>query len=110
MHVVAVASALAIAAATVFGCAAGQDCPAALLTGVLVEQNGQLVVAPDSGAPLELVSWPADYNVRLDDGALVLVQFGLFVKAREGDTVFIGGGETINGTWGPCGRFDVDPV
>jgi hypothetical protein len=32
------------------------------------------------------------------------------VKAREGDTVRLGGGEIESGTFKVCGQLDVDPA
>lgn len=86
-------------------CSPATGCPAALLEGELTEQDGELVVVhPDF---VEQVDWSsAGYHVRSEDGELVVADW-LGVKARVGDTVHIGGGESEQGVWRPCGQFDV---
>jgi hypothetical protein len=89
---------------TAGGCA--QGCPAALLEGVLVEQDGDLVVRRDDGV-VEPVRWSASQNrVQDNGGALVVVDWLGWVKAREGDFVRLGGGE-VGGRWNVCGMFEV---
>jgi hypothetical protein len=89
---------------------AGCGCPTALLVGELTEEAGTLVVAGADGGPSERIIWPFGYGVRDDGGQLVLTDpFGA-VKAREGDTVRLGGGETESGTFKVCGQLDVDPA
>lgn len=87
------------------GCNPTTACPAALLEGELTEQDGGLVVVhPDF---VERVDWAAaGYHVRRSDGDLVVADW-IGVKARVGDTVHIGGGESEQGVWTPCGQFDV---
>lgn len=98
---------LAVAAANIFG-GCGQACPAALLTGLLSEQAGELVVIPDGGGPPERVNWPAGHAVRREGDSLVVVNVFGSVVAREGDRVRLGGGETSQtGTWDVCGLFEV---
>lgn len=99
---------LAVAAAIVFG-GCEQACAAALLTGLLSEQAGELVVIPDGGGAPERVNWPAGHAVRREGDSLVVVNlFGFgWVVAREGDRVRLGGGETSQtGTWDVCGLFE----
>lgn len=80
-------------------------CPAALLEGELTEQDGDLVVVHADF--VERVDWAAaGYHVRSEDGELVVADW-LGVKARVGDTVHIGGGESEPGVWTPCGQFGV---
>lgn len=98
---------LAGAAATAAGCTA---CPAALLVGELAEESGTLVVAGAEGGPSERIIWPFGYSVRNDAGQLVLTDLLGAVKAREGDTVRLGGGESESGTFKVCGQLEVDPA
>ncbi len=87
------------------GCAT--DCPAALLTGVLTDQAGELVVADTSGAT-ERVIWPFGLAVRSNGDQLVVTDWFGAVRAREGDVVRLGGGETTtSGVWTVCGMFEV---
>jgi hypothetical protein len=90
------------------GC--GTACPAALLTGDLIRQGDELVVVSSSGAstPAELVRWPAGHRVENRDGRLVVVDFFGTIKAGEGDSVRLGGGETQTGVWGVCGLLEVE--
>ncbi|MEP7379401.1 MAG: hypothetical protein ABI725_07575 [Chloroflexota bacterium] len=99
---------LAVVAATIFG-GCEQACPAALLTGLLSEQAGELVVIPDGGGPPERVNWPAGHAVRRDGDSLVVVNIFGWVVAREGDRVRLGGGATSQtGTWDVCGLFEAN--
>jgi hypothetical protein len=89
------------------GCVSG--CPDALLEGVLMGRDGTLVVEHADGfvAP---VRWSAsNHRVEERDGTLVVVDWLGIVKAREGDTVRLGGGET-DGEFQQCGMFEVDPA
>jgi hypothetical protein len=88
------------------GCASG--CAGALLEGILTERNGDLVVAHEDGF-VEPVDWSASHHsVRDDGGELVVVDWLGIVKAREGDFVRLGGGETEEvGVWNICGMFEV---
>ena len=85
-------------------------CPTALLSGELVEQGGELVVVGSDGSPAERVIWPFGYGVRSDGERLVLTDLIGGVKAREGDTVHLGGGEIESGTFKVCGQLEVDPA
>ena len=89
------------------GC--GQACPAALLTGTLVREGGELVVAPNVGGSIaaERVVWPAWHRLETRDGILVVIDAFGTEKAREGDVVRLGGGERGAGTWGVCGVLEV---
>jgi hypothetical protein len=99
---------LAVVAATVFG-GCQQECAAALLTGTLSEQAGELVVIPDGGGPPERVNWPPGHSVRREGDRLVVVNLFGWVVAREGDRVRLGGGETTQtGTWDVCGLFEAE--
>lgn len=93
--------------ATTAGCG---GCPAALLVGELAEESGTLVVTGADGGPSERIIWPFGYGVRDDGGQLVLTDLFGAVKARVGNTVRLGGGETESGTFKVCGQFDVDPA
>ena len=95
------------AGTTAVGCG---GCPAALLVGELAEDAGALVVIGAEGGPSERIIWPFGYGVRDDGGELVLTDLFGAVKAREGDTVRLGGGETESGTFKVCGQLDVDPA
>ena len=91
------------------GCAGG--CAGALLEGVLTERDGDLVVVHEDGF-VEPVNWSASgHRIRDDGNELVVVDWLGIVKAREGDFVGLGGGETEEvGTWNICGMFEVrDP-
>ena len=102
------ALALALAVATgANGCA--QGCPSALLTGVLVEQEGDLFVQPESGGGLERVIWPSGFAIRRDGNRLAVTDPSGRAVAHADDIVRIGGGETVPGTWQACGRFEVGP-
>ncbi len=88
------------------GCA--QSCPAALLVGVLTEQEGELVVIPEGGGSATRVNWPSGHTVRRDGDTLVVTDLVGMVIAREGDSVRLGGGETTrSGTWDVCGLLEV---
>ncbi|HSL77520.1 MAG TPA: hypothetical protein VK867_11280 [Candidatus Limnocylindrales bacterium] len=96
---------LVIAAATTSGCRVAQGCPAALLSGVLVERDGALVVQAPSG-DVTAVDW-SKYWVRREDGKLIVAEW-FNVLAREGDTVNLGGGVAGEGD-GPfkvCGQVE----
>lgn len=95
------------AGTTTSGCT---GCPAALLVGELAEESEALVVAGADGEPSERIIWPFGFGVRDDGGQLVLTDLFGAVKAREGDTVRLGGGETESGTFKVCGQLDVDPA
>ena len=99
---VALALALSVAVTGV-GCV---GCPAALLEGTLTRQDGDLVVSGNGYS--ERVDWAASHHrVRDDGGTLVVVDWLGIVKAREGDFVRLGGGESAPGVWGLCGMFEV---
>jgi len=85
-----------------------QACPAALLTGVLSEQAGELVVIPEGGGPVERVNWPFGYVLREDGDTLVVTDLFGTVTAREKDTVRLGGSEGRTGVWNVCGMFEVE--
>jgi hypothetical protein len=72
------------------GCTGG--CPTALLTGVLAEEAGQLVVLDGGGVP-QPVTWPDGHSVRADGDTLVLTNVIGAVVAREGERVRLGGGQ-----------------
>jgi hypothetical protein len=78
------------------------------LEGVLTERNGDLVVVHEEGF-VEPVNWSASgHRVRDNDGERVVVDWLGIVKAREGDFVRLGGGETEQvGVWNICGMFEV---
>lgn len=100
--------ALSLAAGLPSGMAAC-GCPAALLSGELVAQGGELAV--DVGAvEAQRVKWPFGYGVRKDGDTLVLTNIFGAVEARPGDTVALGGGETGDGTFAVCGQLDVRPA
>ena len=88
----------------------GCGCPPALLIGELAAESGTLVVAGADGGPSERIIWPFGFGVRDDGGQLVLTDLFGVVKAREGDTVRLGGGEIESGTFKVCGELEVDPA
>jgi hypothetical protein len=67
-----------------------QACPAALLSGQLVEVNGTLAVKAPNG-DLTAVDW-SNYSVRRDGDELLVTDFWGTALAREGDFVDLGGG------------------
>jgi hypothetical protein len=81
---------LAVVSTSVAGGCTG--CPTALLTGVLTEQAGELVVL-DGGGGASSVTWPDFHSVRAEGDTLVLTNAIGAVVAREGDTVRLGGGQ-----------------
>jgi hypothetical protein len=98
---------IAATATTSVSCA---GCPQALLVGELAQESGTLVVAGVDGAPSERIIWPFGYGVREDGEKLVLTDLFGAVKAREGNVVRLGGGETESGTFKVCGQLEVDPA
>ena len=110
MRRAALAVALVLAGALATTACGAQACPAALLSGVLQEQAGELVVVGDGGAPPTRVKWPAGDGVRRVDGVLVVTDIFGNVKARDGDIVRLGGGEDQNHVWVVCGMFEVGPA
>jgi hypothetical protein len=83
-----------------------QGCPAALLSGVLVEVDGQLVVEAPNGEVVA-VDW-SNYAIRRDGDDLLVTEFLVNVLAREGDTVNLGGGHVAgNGPFKVCGQVEV---
>src|SRR5262245_45685336 len=83
-------SAMVLLIASISACASG--CPTALLEGTLVAADGELVVEGNQAGVATHVQWPFGLGVRDDGGELVLSDAFGTVKAREGDTVRIGGG------------------
>ena len=88
------------------------SCAAALLTGDLVRQGDELVVVnPNGGSgPAERVHWPTGHRVEERDGRLVVVDFFGTLKAGEGDSIRLGGGEVQTGVWGVCGLLEIGAV
>jgi len=85
-------------------------CPAALLSGELVAQGEELAIREDPGGLVRPVRWSAGYRVHTEGGRLVLTDPFRAIKAREGDNVALGGGETLDGAWGVCdGQIEVLP-
>lgn len=109
-HLKSALMALLLAGAAGTATAGCGGCPTALLVGELAEESGTLVVAGADGGPSERIIWPFGYGVRDDGGQLVLTDLLGAVKAREGDTVRLGGGEIESGTFKVCGQLDVDPA
>ncbi len=86
-------------------------CPAALATGTLAGENGQLVLRPSNGTDASFgVRWQFPFHVDEADGVLVVRDLFGGIRAREGDRVQLGGGVTEGGLWGQCGLFAVDPA
>ena len=82
-------------------------CPAALLEGRLTREGSDLVVVRADGY-VGRVNWSETrHSVREQGGTLVVVDWLGTVKAREGDYVGIGGGESPSGGWKICGSIDV---
>ncbi len=99
---------VAIVSSSVAGGCTG--CPTALLTGVLADQAGQLVVIDGDGGA-HPVTWPDFHSVRADGDSLVLTNMLGGVVAREGDTVRLGGGEIDPDqpdTFEVCGQLEVN--
>lgn len=92
---------------TASGCGVDVACPAALLTGTLVAQDHELVIQRDEPGQFERVDWPVGYSTREDSGSVVLIDASGSIKARPGQRIALGGGESSSGTWKVCGRFDV---
>jgi hypothetical protein len=87
---VAAGGALVLGFAVLAGTTTG-GCPAALLQGTLVEQDGTLAVRSIPGDSVVSVRWPFGYGVGQEDGRLTLTRVFMTV-AREGDLVSVGGG------------------
>ncbi len=104
--IAAMALALGLAIGT-GGCA--QGCPAALLTGVLVEESGELVVISDGGGQVERIIWPSGWTVREQGDTLVVTDLLGTVKGRQDDLVRLGGGELQSGTFTVCGTVEAEP-
>jgi hypothetical protein len=106
--------ALILGAGLVFGglvvlnSGAALGCPTALLTGTLARDATELVVRSDldPGATAQ-VKWAFPNHVDDLDGVLVVRDLFGSIRAREGDHVAIGGGET-EGRFGQCGPFAVE--
>jgi hypothetical protein len=87
------------------GCGA-QGCPAALLSGQLVEVNGTLAVKVPNGE-LTAVDW-SNYSLGREGDDLVVMDFWRTTLAREGDFVGLGGGHGPgNAPFKVCGQVDV---
>ena len=76
-------------------------CPTALASGVLTARGADLLLADDTGAPMDVV-WPDGYSVRRDGDRLSLVNRFGFVMAREGDRIDMGGGVGMDGRFHGC--------
>jgi hypothetical protein len=85
-------------------------CPTALLSGELVEQGDELVISVSDTGPAEHMLWPFGYSVHREGEQVVLTDLLGGVKARAGDTVRLGGGETESGIFKVCGQLEVDPA
>ena len=84
-----------------------EECPAALLSGVLRRNGETLVVATDSGS--HRVVWPTGYAV-LQGAPLQLRDDAAQIVAAEGDPIFIGGGFSDGDEWFiACGYLSTDP-
>jgi hypothetical protein len=91
------------------GTGACLGCPAALLSGTLADEGGELVVT-SPGAPSVHVDWPMGFSVREVDGRLSVVDLLGNVQATEGDQVRIGGGLGTDDRWGTCGSIERVPA
>ena len=70
----------------------------ALLTGMLVEEDGCLRVAPEEGGAAYLPVWPHGWSVREEaDGGLVLLDAAGSARLRVGERVRLSGGEAPPG-------------
>jgi len=103
----AIVAAVLLAATIVAGACDIGGCPAALLTGVLAREGDELVVVNGDSVPAEHLRWPSGHRLEERDGRLVVVDFSGTVKAGEGDSVRLGGGE-VTGVWVVCGLLEVD--
>ena len=96
---------LASAMWTPGACALG--CRDALLGGVLVADGEELVLREPYGF-VRSVTWPWGYSVRSDAGRLHVTDIFGTVKAAEGDSVELPGGEAFgDGPWEVCGETRV---
>ena len=101
MRAVLAAAVLALSiVSSVSGCE--MACPLALAEGVLVADGTNLVLEAPTGQRNTVV-WPSGYSVRVDGDTLVLAdRFGT-IKARQGDTIEVGGGVGEDGLFRACG-------
>jgi hypothetical protein len=107
---VSIAIALVLGASMSTAACGPMGCPAALLSGVLVERDGQLVVEAPNGE-VTPVDW-SNYTIRRDGDDLLVTQYWFNVLAREGDAVNLGGGHVAGGADAPfqvCGQVEVVP-
>ena len=82
-------------------------CPAALASGVLIAQGPELALEVTPGGEVYRVRWPFGYGVRSEGDLLVLTDLVGAVRAREGDTVTLPGGQSGDGGWAVCGELGV---
>jgi hypothetical protein len=88
------------------GCAT--TCPGTLLEGTLATQGDDVVVVQEPGGQIERLMWPAGYSVRRAGERLIVIDALGVAKAKTGDRVRLGGGETTgSGVWTVCGSIKV---
>jgi hypothetical protein len=93
-------------AAAVWSSACGpMACPAALLTGQLVEVDGSLAVRAPNGE-VTPVDW-SNFSLRRQGDDLVVTDFWGTVLAREGDVIEAGGGSGQGDSFTVCGPINV---
>jgi hypothetical protein len=100
----AVIAGLVFVPSVMTACAA-TGCPAALLSGQLVEVDGALAVQAPNGE-LTALDW-SNYWIRREGDELLVTDFWNVI-AREGDDVNLGGGHVGgDGAFKVCGQVEV---
>ncbi len=86
-----------------------EECPAALLEGELLRDDGDGFIVQHEDGFVTPVVWPEGYSVR-DAETRELVDLSGAVVAREGDFVALGGGmDPTDSAFIVCGPFTVTP-
>ena len=97
----------AIAGCSTISPPTAQECPAALLSGRLVQDGEALVVMTEFGE--QPVRWPEGYAVEQAPSLRLRDPSGTVV-ASEGDTIYVGGGATAGDElFIACGYVSTDP-
>ena len=102
---------LVVGASVLAGCAAqlrtaavpSENCDLALIAGSLERHPQTGLGIGTAGEEVTPVQWPFGYSARMDIGAIVLVDDGGRVVAREHDRVEAGGSVAADGMWIACG-------
>jgi len=85
------------------------SCPGALLEGRLAPHGSDGALLITEFGP-QSVRWPDGYGVETSPELVLRDQFGSVV-ARDGDPIYVGGGEDPSGErdWAACGRVGTEP-